>query len=103
MKTIEPELQSIEAFAEYLLEDERDSFMLADCQALGAKLHISNSKIRDALEGYGFRYIGPEHGKTMRGFTTGSNDRWYGPGSSRTHGGGGGSSIVSLANTKLSD
>ena len=100
---MEPELQSIDAFAQYLFDDDRETFTLLECQNLGSHIHLSNSKIRRVLESYGFRYIKPEHGKTVRGFTTNSNDRWYGPGSSKTYGGGGGSSIINLANTKLSD
>jgi len=92
-----PELASIEAFAEYLLEDDRDSFTLADCQALGASIHLSNSKIRAALEEYGFHYVKPEHGRSVRGFTSNSHDRWSGPGSCATHGGSGQTNISGFA------
>lgn len=89
-----PELASIEAFVEYLIEDERKEFTLADCQILGEAIHLSNSKIRAALEDYGFLYAPPQHGRTMRGFKTNSHDRWS---AYSSHGGSGGSSIISLA------
>lgn len=93
----EPELASIEAFAEYLIDDDRTTFTLADCQALGVSIRLSNQKIRLALESYGFKFIPPEHGRTVRGFTSNSHDRWYGPGSAATHGGSGQTNIAGFA------
>ncbi len=91
---IAPELASIEAFAEYLLEDDRETFTLAECQALGASIHLSNGKIRAALEEYGFRYVKPEHGRSVRGFTSNNHDRWT---ACPTHGGSGQTNISGFA------
>jgi hypothetical protein len=85
-----PELSSIESFAQYLLDDERTSFTVAELQALNARLRISMHEIKSSLGAYGFALELRQVPKPpCRGFTTSSNDRWYGPGSDKTHGGSG--------------
>lgn len=84
-----PEYQSVEAFVEFCLDDERETFSTADLQRLNHGTHRRLSELRRELEGYGltFRPRAPE--RRVRGHTTGSNDRYYGPGSERAHGGSG--------------
>lgn len=51
----EPEYASVEAFAEYLMDDERVEFTARDLQKLGERLGKSNLWWRRELEAYGFR------------------------------------------------
>ena len=85
----EPEYESIETFAEYLIDDDREEFFVVDVTKLRVNLRLSSQKVISALEGYGFTYTGPEKVRHTRGFTTNNHDRWYGPGASKTHGGSG--------------
>lgn len=93
-----PEFASIEAFAEFLMDDERTSFNAAELQDLCAVVRQVSSKVRKELEGYGFTLAKRRHGKRVRGFTSGlGNDRWYGPGSAPCHGGSGHEQISGFA------
>lgn len=87
--TIFPEYESVEAFVEHCLDDERDHFTTADMQALNRATHVRLSDVRKALEGYGLRFVPRQPQKRIRGFQTGSNDRFYGPGSAKMYGGSG--------------
>ena len=84
-----PEYTSVEAFVEFCLDDERDALTTADLQRLNHGTRRRLSELRRELESYGlvFQPRAPE--RRVRGCTTGSNDRWYGPGAERTHGGSG--------------
>lgn len=85
----DPEYESIAAFAEYMMDDDREEFTHEDLRALNMRTHARVDDIRKELEAIGFKlaYRAPE--KRVRGFQTSSNDRWYGPGSQKTHGGAG--------------
>jgi len=84
---IKPEYVSMETFVQFLTDDDRTVFTHEDLQELAVHLQICRSKIRSELEGYGLKLGVREIPKRVRGFTTSSNDRWFGPGSSKTHGG----------------
>ncbi len=84
-----PEFASIEAFVEFCLEDERTHFTHQDLRDLAYRLKRSGSKIRPELESYGLHLAERKPEVRVRGFTTSSHDRWFGPGSSPTHGGSG--------------
>ena len=89
MVEVDPEHESIEAFVEYMMDDEQDTFTHADLNQLAAATETSNHKVRAALEGFGLKLANRPNAKRVRGVTTNSNDRWYGPGAERTHGGSG--------------
>jgi hypothetical protein len=84
-----PEYASIEAFAEHCFADDRQVYSHEDLNALGYRLRTRLDVIRDALSQYGLVLQQREVPRRVRGFTTSSNDRWFGPGSDRTHGGSG--------------
>lgn len=69
------EFESVETFAEYLYEEERESFTYIELVELSRSVRLSVSKLIGELEGYGLRYEGREHEKEVRGFLT-KNDRW---------------------------
>ena len=58
-----------------------------DLQALAYRTGLQTKSIRAELDSYGLKLGVREIEKKVRGFTTSSNDRWFGPGSSPTHGG----------------
>jgi len=95
-----PEYETIEAFVEYCLDDERDHFTTADMQALNRATHTRLQDVRKALEGYGLRFVPREPQKAVRGFTSNPHDRWYGPGADRTYGGTGWEQISGFAGDK---
>lgn len=85
----EPEYRSIDDFCNFLKDDERTTFTAEDLTALRSYLEVSASDLRFTLKARGFTLFAREVPKKVRGFSTSSNDRWFGPGSERTHGGGG--------------
>ena len=91
------EFGSIEAFAEYLTDDDRTEFDWRHLNCLASRLGRSNRAIRRELEGWGFTLAERTKPRTHRGVRTNSNDRWYGPGSSPTHGGSGWAQIIGQA------
>lgn len=84
-----PEYATVDTFAQFLIDDDREEFTHVDLRALGLKLKRPLSAIRSELEAWGLTLAVREHEKRVRGFNTSSNDRWYGPGSSSTSGGAG--------------
>lgn len=84
-----PEYGSVNTFAEFLMDDDRDEFTHEDLGALNQRLRLPVNVIRKELEDIGFKLAVRAPEKKVRGFTTSSNDRWYGPGSLKTHGGAG--------------
>lgn len=49
--------------------------------------HTTIGTLRAELEGYGMTLAERPFEKHVRGFTTSSNDRWFGPGACKTYGG----------------
>jgi hypothetical protein len=66
----EPEFASVESFAEFCMDDDRDSFTFGELQKLRETLLRSPGKIVKDLAGYGLRYEGRAHEKAVRGFTS---------------------------------
>ena len=95
-----PEYESVEAFVEFLLDEERMSFTLEEIEALGFCLHVSNPKLISDLKSYGLTMDEREVPKRVRGFQSNSHDRFYGPGSSKMHGGSGWEQISGFAGQK---
>ncbi len=50
-----PELESIEAFATYLMDDDREEFTHDELVALKNNIHVSIAEIKAKLESLGFR------------------------------------------------
>lgn len=88
MKTL-PEFANIETFGQFLLDEDREEFTHEDLAALNASLNRPVREIRAELESFGFRLATRANEVQVRGFSTSSNDRWFGPGACKTHGGSG--------------
>lgn len=84
-----PEYKNTDAFVQFLMDEDRLEFTHVDLRALGLNLRQPLAAIRAELESYGLKLANRQPEKRVRGFTTSSNDRWYGPGSLKTHGGAG--------------
>lgn len=92
-----PEFETVETFVEFLLDDERTSFTLGEAAKVAARTGTSNRAAIDALVGYGLTYDAPGVARRVRGYTTSSNDRYFGPGSERMHGGSGYEQVTGFA------
>lgn len=96
-----PELESVEAFAESLYDDDRETFTTKElvvlCQALRERDH---HKVRVELEGYGVTLEPARVPRRIRGINTSSNDRYFGPGAEKMHGGSGWEQISGFAGQK---
>jgi len=92
-----PEFESVEAFVEFLMDDEVEVFTAADLQALSAATQTSITRLRVELEGWGLSLAHRPSERHVRGFTANSHDRFYGPGSSPMHGGSGWEQINGFA------
>lgn len=84
-----PEYATPDTLAEYLMDDDRMEYTHIDLRALGLRTRQPLAALRSQLESYGLKLATREPPKRTRGFTTSSNDRWYGPGSIKSHGGSG--------------
>lgn len=86
---------SIAEFAEELLEEDRTSFTFDEADAVAVFNGVLTAVVIRELLTYGFTYEGRAKVRATRGFTANSHDRWFGPGSSPTHGGSGGTAVLS--------
>ena len=96
----DPEFSSIEEFVEYLVDDERTTYSCQELQCLCYSLSMSTRPIKEMLSDWGLTLAGRAKAKRVRGLNTNSHDRWYGPGSSPTHGGSGWEQINGFAGQK---
>jgi hypothetical protein len=83
------EYRSTEDFATELVDDDRTSFTFEEADSLAEDLKVTTAKVIRDLKAYGLTYEGRLAEKRVRGFTSNPHDRWFGPGSSPTHGGSG--------------
>jgi len=98
----EPQYASVEALVEYLLyEDECFDFTHEHLTHLRRRLQRSARDLRRELEGYGLALVPRAKPKKFRGIHSSSDhDRWWGPGSSKMHGGTGYEQINGFAGQK---
>lgn len=95
-----PEFESVETFVEFLMDEDRDSFTHVELGELAFGLQRSRCKVRADLESYGLKLVERAPERRVRGFTTSSNDRWFGPGASKSYGGSGWEQISGFAGQK---
>lgn len=96
-----PEYASVEAFGEFLLDEGRTEFSFKEAETLAEGVgHSTTFYVIRALKVYGFTMSERAEPKRVRGMKTSSNDRWFGPGSSKSHGGSGGEQISGFAGQK---
>jgi hypothetical protein len=96
-----PELTSVEAFVEYLLDDDRTQVTYQETEELAQALGQSvPTNVIHELQQYGIQVGERAIAKRVRGFRTSSHDRFFGPGSSPMHGGSGWEQISGFAGQK---
>jgi hypothetical protein len=83
------EFGSVEDFAEWLVDDDREEFDHRELQCLNYRLNVSVPSLRKRLESWGFSLAKRGQQRRIRGFNANNHDRWFGPGSDATHGGSG--------------
>ena len=89
-----PEFESVEAFAECLLDDEETVFDHRQLACLSVRTGQAVWLLRKALEGYGFALKARPVVRETRGFKANPHNRYEG---NPMAGGGGGSSIYGMA------
>lgn len=93
----DPDLESVESFVEACMEDDEDSFDWRHLAVLAWNLHRSRRSIREELVSYGLRLRPRPNVRRFRTVGDNPHDRWYGPGSSPTHGGSGWEQVTGFA------
>lgn len=94
------EYQSIEAFVEAAIEDDDLEFDWRHLAALAWNLRLGRDKIREELLRYGLCFVPKPQGRRIRTIGDNPHDRWFGPGSSPTHGGSGWEQVAGFAGQK---
>lgn len=89
-----PEYASIEAFVEFLVDDDRDSYTSEELQELNFWLHRSVHELRAELAAWGLVLAERPSERKVRGFRSNPHDRWS---AFPSHGGSGWSQITGLA------
>ncbi len=93
-----PETQSIEAFGEFLLAEDRTSFTFEEAVVVAKALGLSiPTPVIRGLKAYGFSMSERQVERRVRTISSSNHDRWYGPGSCKTHGGSGWEQIAGFA------
>jgi hypothetical protein len=96
----DPEHESVDAFVQFCLDDERTTFTHADLAKINNATRMRISDIRKELEDYGLTIVSRDIQRSTRGFTTSSHDRWSGPGSCPTFACSGWEVIAGFATTQ---
>ena len=97
-----PEFKSIESFVQFLVDDERTQYTKLEMQHLAVSVEKPEAWVSIQLKSWGLSIEEQRFLKHTRGFTTSSNDRWYGPGSSNMYGGSGAEQINGFAGNAAS-
>ena len=93
----DPDLESGESFIEACMEDGETVFDWRHLAVLAWNLHRSRRAIKEELISYGLVFKGRPNVHRIRTIGDNPHDRWFGPGSSPTHGGSGWEQIDGFA------
>lgn len=80
---------AVTIFVDDKLGDEETCFTFIEADKIATEVGIHVSTIVKLAKEAGLDYAGREVPREVRGFHSNSHDRWYGKGSSATHGGSG--------------
>lgn len=89
--------EAVKLFVEFKKGNDEASFSFDEAEKEAENIGIHVSTIITLAKEAGLSYSGRDNVKKVRGYTTGSNDRWYGPGSSKTYGGSGQTNIIGFS------
>ncbi len=78
MKTVDiaPEFESVEAFVQYCLDDERDSFTPGDAQRIAQSIGSTIVAVTTELRSYGLRCVINPKRPESRGFSANDHDKY---------------------------
>lgn len=74
----DPEVQSVDALAEFLFDNDQDTFTAEELQLVCQNANVPTYMARKALEDYGLQLGGRLVEKRVRGFTAWDNNRFAG-------------------------
>lgn len=94
MTKVDPEHESIDAFVQYCIDDEVETFTPKDVTLICMAVRRRRKDVRVELEGYGLTYMPPGADPVVRGFKSNNHDRWS---AYKSHGGSGWSQIIGFA------
>lgn len=90
--------EAIARFGEELVDDDRTTFTYEEAEALAVEVgHSVPTLVIRELKTYGFTQAARRPTVHVRGYTTSSHDRYFGPGCAKMHGGSGWEQISGLA------
>lgn len=89
--------EAVASFGEYLLDDDRTEFTFQEAEGLAEEVGLHPTVVIRSLKTYGFSMQTRVVAKSVRGYRTNSHDRYYGPGSSKMHGGSGHKQITGFS------
>jgi len=92
--------RAVEAFVEDVSDEDRAEVSFQEVEAIAEAVGIHLSTIVALVKGYGIKIGERKPVREVRGFRSNSHDRWYGKGSSPTHGGSGWEQISGFAGQK---
>ena len=72
----EPEFESVEAFAEFLVDEDRDTFTFEELDKL--QTQMKRHGLLKQLLAYGFKYEGRPKERQVRGFTSNNHNLYQG-------------------------
>lgn len=75
-KQSEPEFESVEAFAQFLTDDERETFLPGEAQKVAEATETPMRLVIDALKKLGFTPKAGEKVTETRGYTSNNHDRY---------------------------
>jgi hypothetical protein len=87
------EFESVETFAEWLMDNDRSEFNHCELMCLNFRTHLATVTLRQELAGYGFKLTFRPKERSFRGFKANSHDLYAG---NPMCGGGGGASIYGM-------
>ena len=71
-----PEFRSIEAFAQFLLDDDRTTFLPGEVQKVAERIHRPMAEVAKELKSYGFSVSLNNKVPVVRGVNSNSHDRF---------------------------
>lgn len=93
----DPEYDSVDDCAEFLIDDDQVTFDHRVLQCLNYRLQRPIRALRTELESWGLTLAARPHKRHFRDLSSNDHDRWYGKGSSRSYGGSGWEQIAGFS------
>lgn len=73
---IHPEFKSVEAFAQHLMDDDRETFSPGEAQKVAEAIHRPLREVTEEIKSYGFKVQIARVEREVRGFNSNPHDRF---------------------------